>query len=265
MFALVNRGQLDKITENELDNFNSRMKGLWLTEHNEDGTHRVAVLGPEVAPFVKGLDASAITTGTFNAARIPSLDASKITTGTLTDARLSTNVALLNALNIFSVNQQVNAGVGINVAPGATGTLSLSDGIFERSRTTKMGEWISVTYNASNFTASTGTWTVESGDQIVFKYTLIGKTMIVSIELFGTSLSASPASLNIAIPGGFTAKVNTRNACQMIDAGTGIGGFLNVAAGGTVIQAFKDFNAGVWTGPTTNTTSVFGQITFEIQ
>lgn len=35
-------------------------------------------------------DASAVTSGTLNAARIPSLDASKITTGTLSDARLPT-------------------------------------------------------------------------------------------------------------------------------------------------------------------------------
>jgi hypothetical protein len=39
MFNLINRGELDATTENELENFIARLKGLWLTEHTEDGGH----------------------------------------------------------------------------------------------------------------------------------------------------------------------------------------------------------------------------------
>ena len=122
MFSVVNRGQLNGTTEHEFENLNSRLKGLWLTEHNEDGTHNIAAIdfsglrlqagnissGVFDTSLIPNLDASKITSGTFTAARIPNLDASKITTGTLSDSRLSTNVALLNVANTFSQNQLVS-------------------------------------------------------------------------------------------------------------------------------------------------------------
>jgi hypothetical protein len=39
MFSLHNRGELPAVTEHEFENLNSRLKGLWLAEHNEDGSH----------------------------------------------------------------------------------------------------------------------------------------------------------------------------------------------------------------------------------
>lgn len=41
MFGLINRGALPQVVENELEHLVGRLKGLWLAEHNEDGTHRV--------------------------------------------------------------------------------------------------------------------------------------------------------------------------------------------------------------------------------
>ena len=43
MFTIINRGELDHKTEHELENFNSRLKGFLLEEHNEDGTHSDAI------------------------------------------------------------------------------------------------------------------------------------------------------------------------------------------------------------------------------
>lgn len=39
MFGLINRGQLTSFVANEFENLTARLKALWLTEHNEDGTH----------------------------------------------------------------------------------------------------------------------------------------------------------------------------------------------------------------------------------
>lgn len=41
MFALQNRGELDPVTERELENLISRLRRFLLTAHNEQGQHRV--------------------------------------------------------------------------------------------------------------------------------------------------------------------------------------------------------------------------------
>jgi len=123
-----------------------------------------------------------------------------------TDLSDTANLALLNGTTAFTANQRINAGLGVNIAPGATGTLSLSDGIFERSRTTKLGEWTAVAYSAGNFTVTSGggTWTVDSGDQAFYSYTVIGKTMTLDVVLNATSITGSVSQIGVAIPGGFT-------------------------------------------------------------
>jgi tail collar domain len=42
MFGLINRGSLPEVTLNEFENLIARLKRLWLTEHNSDGTHTSA-------------------------------------------------------------------------------------------------------------------------------------------------------------------------------------------------------------------------------
>lgn len=67
------------------------------------------------------------------------------------------------------------------------------------------GIWISQPYVSGDFTASSGTWTVDSGDIQIFKYKLDGTTLFVSWAIGTTSVSATPATLQIKIPGGFSA------------------------------------------------------------
>src|SRR5205085_5067942 len=60
---------------------------------------------------------------TGSGAGLTSLNASNISSGTLNDARLSTNVALLNAANVFTAKQTVPAAVAgaasLTVTPSA--------------------------------------------------------------------------------------------------------------------------------------------------
>lgn len=42
MIGLINRGNLPDSTQAEFENLASRFREIWLTEHNEDGTHRSA-------------------------------------------------------------------------------------------------------------------------------------------------------------------------------------------------------------------------------
>jgi hypothetical protein len=80
------------------------------------------------------------------------------------------------------------------------GDVSVGRDLYEKQRTTPLGHWKTYPYSAGNFTANTGTWTVEAGDVTNLTYMLIGKTLFVDFNLLGTSVSGSPTQLRILIP-----------------------------------------------------------------
>lgn len=145
-----------------------------------------------------------------------------------------------------------------------------SSGVFEHGRSTAIGEWIQVTYSAANFAGDVGgsAWTVDSGDQIGYAYTLIGKTLILSFTLNGTSVSGSPNRLLIKIPDGFIAAHQSTTTARVFDNGTERYGILDCTVGATQVrvQPVSFATAATVTYATsTNATSVQGTITLEIQ
>lgn len=138
--------------------------------------------------------------------------------------------------------------------------------ITERARSTPIGEWIAVTYAGGNFTANGGgSWTVDSGDQLTFKYMLVGKTMTISLVLDATSVTGTVTSLIVAVPGGFAAAVKTGTVAIIYDNSStvpGTGLFQINAAGTTFIVLKGD---GTNFTASTNNTFLRVSITFEIQ
>ena len=51
MFGLINRGELDPITEDEFEHLTVRLRALWLTEHNENGTHNIPPVTTNIVPI----------------------------------------------------------------------------------------------------------------------------------------------------------------------------------------------------------------------
>lgn len=134
----------------------------------------------------------------------------------------------------------------------------------ERNRTANVGEWTTPTYAGGNFTSSSGTWTVDSGDVTTYAYTVIGKTMILAVFLLNTSVTGTPATLRIAIPGGFTAAKAMRAWIETVDnGGTPATGMFDVAAAGTYVTVYRDLSGTAWSA-STNATHVIGTITFEV-
>lgn len=129
----------------------------------------------------------------------------------------------------------------------------------------EQGGWIDVAYASGNFTASSGTWTVDSGDQTTFSYWLEDATLHVALSLNTTSVSATPGTLNVAIPNGFTTPTDTRMPSFTQDNGAAVGtGMLRVAGGpGTAIFCYKD-PAGTNWSVATNTTSLNGTLLFPV-
>lgn len=175
--------------------------------------------------------------------------------------RANTTRAANSAFNLLAllangVNQFVVNGVGTVTAAGA---------ITERARSAAMGEWTAVAYNAANFTASSGNWTVDAGDQLVYKYTLVGKTMTLAWSIANTDVSAG-SILRLAIPGGFTAASNASGVHEARDSGAAaVLATCRAASGQAYIELYPSAGtAGTWTITAADNTTSLGTFTFEI-
>lgn len=67
------------------------------------------------------------------------------------------------------------------------------------------GVSVKYAYNVANFTASSGSWTVALANQILLRYSLIGRTLTLYYEIAATTVSATPAYLAITLPTGMSA------------------------------------------------------------
>lgn len=147
-----------------------------------------------------------------------------------------------------------------------TDILSVVGGYKERSRTIPLGEWVNVAFDAGNFAGSDSmTWTVESADQLTFQYTLIGKTLIINVDINATTVGGTPSNLLlVTIPGGFTANKSVQVVYRATDNGTTAIAVMSVAASGTVMRFSANLLGTSWS-LSTNATRVQAQIAFEVQ
>jgi hypothetical protein len=65
-----------------------------------------------------------------------------------------------------------------------------------------IGEWASVSFSPTNFSVDSGSIRLTAADQAVYRYALIGKTMLLSVNLQAITASGSPKEIRIAIPAG---------------------------------------------------------------
>lgn len=125
--------------------------------------------------------------------------------------------------------------------------------------------WVDVPYDSANFTASAGTWIVESADQTTYAYVVHGEKMTVAFELVSTSTgSGLGAILRVAIPGGYRAVRKTTSMVFSYDSGVDAVGVAQVLAGATHIDIYKNTAGGNWTSSATNAINAQGQITFSV-
>jgi hypothetical protein len=124
--------------------------------------------------------------------------------------------------------------------------------------------WTTEAFNANHYTASAGTWTVDSGDTTL-AYHKIGRRMTVTFEVNTSDVSTTPLTLNITIPGGFTAAKTTRNPILVANNGGAFQlGLAEVAANTTTIKCYFSPNLVTnWAADAADTTYVRGQITIE--
>jgi len=92
--------------------------------------------------------------------------------------------------------------------PGPTGPTGpapdFSAGIYERGRTTALGDWQNNPFNAADFSGGGASWVVTAGQVSVSSYTLIGSTLIWTLALDASTIGAGSTGTNIRLPGGLT-------------------------------------------------------------
>ena len=163
--------------------------------------------------------------------------------------------------------------------PAATESLATTlDGELQRLRyilkqITNMSQWYvdpvwtSVAFATANFLATGGAggrWILASGDQVTYAYSQMGQTMIVGFALNDTTVSGTPTTLHLKIPNSKQAKRDVYNPITTANAGTAYIGYCYVSASGNYIVMNKNASASGWV-PGSNTTDLFGQITFEVK
>ena len=168
---------------------------------------------------------------------------------------------------ILALNSTFTASRGVALGEDATGKrFAAVHALAYYESGTRIGAWTTPSYNAGDFTASAGTWTVDSGDVITYAYTTVHKLMTVAFEIHTTDVSATPVTLRIAVPGGATIAKQMRNVITVINAGAAAtSGNVVAIAGTTYLSCYVDFTGtSTWTATAADNTYVLGQITFEV-
>jgi hypothetical protein len=136
----------------------------------------------------------------------------------------------------------VSAGVGTppvwTTSPTLTG-LAVTNDIYEKQRTTPMGHWISVPFNAANFYPATGTWTVTAGQVTRNRYMLIGKSMCWQLTIAGSSLSAANSYVYVGPPVSCPGSTGATRTASCISAGTpllGVEVFIDPGSGMLLVR-----------------------------
>jgi hypothetical protein len=121
----------------------------------------------------------------------------------------------------------------------------------------EQGAMIAVPYASGNFTASTGSWTVASGDQILFSYSLKGRLLTVILYLDATTVSATPTQLKVAMPGGYTTSHDVQSvgpvAFNNSSSVTTAAFFVSGPSTSATLIALQLIGSGVWAAATDNT------------
>lgn len=139
--------------------------------------------------------------------------------------------------------------------------------VMDKGRSVGMGVWTTPAYDTGNFGANgTMTWGVASGDVTNYQYMMVGKSMFVIFQIDNSDVGGSPnTELRLKVPAAKTVAKSAGGACFSNDNGGGYVASTCVAtAGTTYIAIYKNPSFAAWTA-STNATSVFGQVTFEIQ
>jgi hypothetical protein len=191
-----------------------------------------------------------LATGGLTASGLSALSQTTLTyTGQTVASVRSDNTGTYGGINIDHhkaggqpvINFQVNGGTDGFVYWDGT-VFRFTSTLCEQSRTYAMGVSQTRTFAAGNFTAATGSWTVDSGDVTSETYRVVGDTMWYSVNIVTSTLSNNTASVTIAKPSGFTlAETVKHTGVYALDvSGVVIPSIVTATSGGNFVVTRQD-------------------------
>jgi len=126
------------------------------------------------------------------------------------------------------------------------------------------GAWTAIPFNAANFTASSGVWTVTAGNVAILQWTILGgKTLAVCFKIAGNaSLSLPTTALVITLPAPVPAvTLVVTNPVTYYVNGTSLvfgTGFVEVQAG--TLRIYRDLTNAQFPAVTAGGIFLYGQI-----
>lgn len=127
----------------------------------------------------------------------------------------------------------------------------------------EQGAFITPAFNAGDYTAGTGSWTVGSGDVINYSYYLHGRKLTIDYRWDTTTTATTPSSLIAKIPGGYSAAKSKYWYSVCNNGGTYHAGLSQISASGTTMTFFSNEGGSAW-GNGTDNSGVAGFIELEV-
>lgn len=126
-------------------------------------------------------------------------------------------------------------------------------------------EWVQIPYSATRFdSGSTMTWGVDSSDQLLLEYRIVGDACTVKWRIATSDCSGGNNELRIRLPDGVFAARRASGLHYYDDAGTEGVGLARINAGLTHIQLYKSSTAANWTATTSDNSYTEGSLEFPI-
>lgn len=101
-----------------------------------------------------------------------------------------------------------------------------------------------VAHAGGNFTVPSGSITIASGDQAIFRYHRVGKSLFVQLGIASGTITGTPAYVSVVIPGGYTAITGDQwGAHWYQDNATIDNGLVIIPSGGTTMRFYTKTQA----------------------
>ena len=145
--------------------------------------------------------------------------------------------------------------------------VGLNDTRTQHSRLLEQVEqWKSVPFVAGNFDANTGDWTVEAGDQTLYRYTLTGKVLVVQFTLVDTTTGGSMGTqLHIKLPAGLKAASASYTGTLFTTGNISeTGKILTLGSGSANLLSLQRTAWSSWPSSVTNDLDIRGMIVLEV-
>ena len=98
-------------------------------------------------------------------------------------------------------------------------------------------DWIQIPYDAANFTATSGAWTVSAANLVTYLYLKTGNSLIFIFNIQNSGVGTASLDLMMALPAGMVAAKQIAGTVRIRGNGVGAVGYTIMVAGENLVRA----------------------------